>query len=954
MANELVTNLKVQTDDAVNPLRQLEEQAKGSDDAMAAMADSIANGLTDISDRAGRAFGRLADGATVSQSAFDGVISKVDALKSQVVETFGGLENAPEPFRNAVKAAEDTARSLSEEIVRQKERLATLRDAYGQTATKADDAADATKRLGEEEKRVTDTTAELGDEAAKTGAALDGLASTGKTAADEMRASTLTFEQAATGAANRVTEAWESFNKEQRLTPGQINAVAQAVEVLKITMQQQADAGVAATAEQLAQYERLEGQLGELTARANQLTNAARDNAIRLQESGTQVDGLASAVQSLASLAGPAGAKIGAVAGQAGNLASTAQNAKSAIEAMNVNTLSASASSGTLAVQLGAVAAALYVAVQGGSALAETNAANRDTIDDLVTGVKTLLPNLAELRSKLDGIQTAGQNAQASLTSGEFRGAANDLTAMAIAAGKGRQEMALFYDLLRQGFSTLEATRIAADDNRAALEAYNQAREQGGRSQELWNQAVRTAAGDAETLSKRIDFLKRQLDDEKTRIEATTEAQKENNAAKREAISIAEQKADSIGRLLSVEEQALQIVSSAQIHLAQATNGTSLAINQALTVISAYIAESDRHAIALGNEAAALQQALNMTDGLTKAERERIQAVIDLAKNANDLTVAEQNRGKELAAAIISGKAAAAAVKEQAEALTALREATTAAADAERNATVETDAHTKSIRAQIDAIDAQLDRMGATAEATGALAETDQFAGASADFLRMKREALVRELEVGLSVVRAALDVTNEESDARAKLAGIIEQERAAQANVRTTTEGLHTVIEHGRTVYTNLSDAQREAAKATSSITEAQRQAADATIKVTSATEGVMIGAAAAAEVMNKLAPASVAAGQGLEELARQAPAAAKAVEDLADAASGALPASLENAAGATDRLVTNVRQLIDLLPSLREQVVETSRAADGLGESFSRAAGDPGSSYVNVTEAP
>lgn len=766
----------------LDALRQAEEQFTA---AGGTLATSLSNGFKDVESSVQKSFNTLNAGGAVSEAALTKLISKLAAMKEAIEASGKPLEEMPAEFRQAFETGQQQVAALSAAMETAKARTEAMRDTFRQTTPAVKDTADAVRDVGKAaEESSSDTAA----------------------AFEKIRGEAASFEDTAAGAISKVEAAWQSFNQEQKLTQAQINDVGQAVESLRIVMAQQAETGVQASQEQIQVLSRLEGEYSELTARANQLSNATKDNAINLKETGTQVNAVAGGVQVLAGLMGPLGKQVGSVAGEVGNLASTAQQLKGTLGALDVATLGAGKSAAALGVQVGAVAATAVLAVTAGLKLAGANEKNKEVIDDL-------LPSLADLRKAwADVLLMFGTVAD---RMGAVQGEVNKL-----ATGDG----------------SIDALRVAAEGGADALHKFHEAVAQG-------IPEGNAAAGAIALANSELREKRKQLLDSVGAENAATESTRANAEQHRTAAGEVRSHTTALDEYATAQQKANDAVSAAGVAvtvLEQAHAGTTAAISQGAAVISSYIQESDKNSVALGQLATALQTALDSTDGLTKAERGRIQALIDLAKNANGLTDAEQKRAAALAQAIISGKAATEALNEQGEAAKKAAEAIAEAGTVTGEAATATDSYTDAIRRHIEAIDDKLRAMGQSQTAGEALSAIDLDAGTSADYLRMKRESLARELEGSLSVWRSATEATNTQKDAQAELAAIIEREKTAQTGIATAAQQLYVVHSSNRDVFTNL--------------TEAQNRAATATIKVYEATQTQIERAREAAEVIREL----------------------------------------------------------------------------------------------------
>lgn len=631
-------------------------------------------------------------------------------------------------------------------------------------------------------------------------------------ALDDATTAASRFDEIATIAMERVQAAEKTLNDELRITPRQLGVTVQAVESLKIEMLEMADQGIVATGEQIAKYQMLEGEVLNLTLRANQLTNAVSDNAGRLKETGAQVQGVAFGVQQLTSALGPNAAKVGMLIGNVGQLGGAYEGMKDAVHAMDLNTISATASMAKMGVQAGAVAAAAVAGAAAGTALARANQENKKVIDDFVKSLKELKDSaLAGAIDRVGAMQSALQKMIASLGSGEVDDLRQDTIGLGIAMEQGADAAKVYYQLINDGWNDVAAMKAVTQEAEEAAQLYRLAHEQGARSVMLWNEAVANAGKTGQGLARELALLKIQLEEEGGTLAALAEQKKQDADRTREQTQRTEENTAALreNQLAQRDAQDSAVRASVDALLYErAVNGSSEAVNILTRTIRDMIGASDENSVALAREAAELQAKLDKLDGLGASQRARIQEIIDLAKKGNELTETDRLYVEQLTRIVESGNKAAASTALRKKATEDLSDAIRELSESERLEIAAEEARIATIGRELalvrEAIEEAERRQGISREQT----EINLDQGASLDYLRMKEAQLTREMEPQITIARASAAAKAEDTDARAKLVAIIDAEKASADATRGAHRELNTVIENGRTVVTNLTDA--------------------------------------------------------------------------------------------------------------------------------------------------
>lgn len=806
-----------------------------------------------------------------------------DAGKAAALEIASGFERAGQSVRESGLALE-VQRAGLQAILSEADKLTTRYITMGAEGKEGANAvATATLKL---KANLADVNAEIGKEIDR----FRKLGTEGDAAFGNISGAALTFGGIAEGATDRVNAAWKSLNEDFKLTPKQIAMVAQAVELLKLEMIEMSERGQAATVEQIAVYEKLEGELTKLTLKTNQLTNAASDNSARLKETGAQVQGVAMGVQQLTAALGPNAAKVGLLVGNIGQLGGAVEGFKDATAAMNLNNIVASNSFATMGTQIAAILGALIAGAAAGGKFSDQTTENAQTIDRMVESLKKWLAvdvsdwtdrfNL-DLQKNLAGLTDADTAAESywnllksfPAASTDFIASMLGMTNALDSTGSAQRFQTV---ATRDGIDAITAEAIAAKNSVAAWKFYEDSRRAGETGQRLWTQAIEASKDGVGEFNR---FLK---ENSAEMAKAVTETGKNTEALKKEA-----DERDRINRLIQEEIQARANLVEQQrastdatnenvarmIDQNAVTNGATVAIREKLAAIGEDIAQSDLHSVSLARDAAKLQELLDKTDGLTSAQRARIQAVKDLADRANELTDAEQRHGAELIKAIVAGREYVAMLVERKTVTETIAASESASAVAEQ-------LRVETIRTQIELIRDQIQQMERLQGVARQDIAVNMDKGVSIDLLRMREEALSRQVEGGITVWHKEADAKKVSTDA---MLSALSHEKIAYDNVSTAATALNTVLENGKTVYTNLTAEQRAHAAEAVETVKAQGKIGDGADALGLKVEALRANLAAATLQMTALMNSSAATE---EQLAKTAAAVDKMNESAAKAA--------------------------------------------------------------------
>lgn len=246
------------------------------------------------------------------------------------------------------------------------------------------------------------------------------------------------------------------------------------------------------------------------------------------------------------------------------------------------------------------------------------------------TGANDLIVELLTLHPAVQLVSTGTVDLEESTT-----GVIAALHKFGIEAKEGKEGVASLNAGIAAGLNFWERNKVAVRENAEVGQFYERTLRLGREGQRIWEEAVRKSDGTAEGLKK----VTHELTEELTRAEAQqrkeTEAKKNAEAAARKVADAYQNEVQAL-RDLSIEHQKVsnEIQNSVEetIRASEVTNGFSTEIAGLLGKIQAMLPEHEKHSVGLKATAAELQNVLDRTSGLTAAEREHIQSMIDATK----------------------------------------------------------------------------------------------------------------------------------------------------------------------------------------------------------------------------------------------------------------------------------------------------------------------------------
>jgi len=793
-------------------------------------------------------------GEDVQQSA-DHAASAVEKLTREWKEEVVAAKAAGVAFDEATAVAAieklaDSIRKSGDSLENRKAALEGLADGITEYFRRVEDATEgAGTETTEQGKLIEATLAKVQAQIAEVDAGLRGVGPAATEGGEQARDAFLSVEKALELANGAAASAQTKLDETGRIPRKSIADLAAVIETVSIAMERTAQTSDAATAEQLANFEALRIKLGELTEVTNRQVNAAGDNSGALKETGNQVNDLTGALSGLINVTGSGSTVFGTAVQKIGAGASAYERAKDAVKTLHLNTLSASASTATLASQIAILAAVAIGSIKIGLELAATNKENAATIESMGRAAKGTVPSLQEMSSRMDGVQSAGQDLlilmaerfptvmkgfavgfaepsksaeeltertralidEERLLAKETEGLTDVMLKLAVASSVGRTKAELFALAQRQGFGANEAYKLSVKDGTTFQEAYNKSLEAGARGRDLYDATLRASNGSATEFASLLPGLIVKLDEELRVTKLLAEAEDDRNKALRDGINLAQVKGDSIDRQLSAEEAMLLRVSHAYEAVDTATNGTTVAITEAAKSISAFLPAAEANIVKLQGLAAALADVAGKTEFASSAERQRVATIADLASRADELTASETRQLVQLLEQIKNGERVTAVTVDRTIATETLTEAVRELTGSERLAMAAEAERLRQLESELEIIGNLIreeeQRLGIGVER----AERNIYEGASLDYLRQREAQLKREQEERIIVIHGSAKAEDTASEAREKLVTIIEREKAAADGAASSHKNLTQVIENGRVVWTNLTEEQEK-----------------------------------------------------------------------------------------------------------------------------------------------
>jgi hypothetical protein len=795
------------------------EAARGSEQAIGEVV-----GAVDEQTRATEAAGEAAtDAGQAIQDAAGRAAQSVNEIVDEWNETItaakaAGLAFDDESAAGSIKELAAAIRASGDSLEQQKEALHGLAAGLAEDLAKIETASTgAGDETVAQAKSIRDALTEVRAKVVEVDAGLRLLGGAGAAGGEEAEQSFISVGASLRLANQAARDAETQLEKTGRVPKASIRELAEIIETVAIANERVKGTSDEATEEQLANVEQLKGKLRDLTEVTNRQTNAAGDNAVALKETGDQVNGLAGALTGLINVTGSGSTVFGTMVTKIGSGASAYERARDAVRALDVSTISATT-------KLGLMSAALVGGALAGKQFAEQTTENAGEIDRLTESIKKWLST--DVSSWVDGVNLSMQKEIEGLMDSETALASylKLLTLVPLLHEKSGASIRFRTAAIRDGIDALVAEEVATKNGAKAWEFYQNSRRGGEEGQRLWHQAIEASKRGGDAFNK---FL---ADNAKAMADHVAHTNRSADAIKKEADERARNTrliAEEIGQRAALIEQQMAATAETNervrrmIDENEVTNGATIAIRAKLAAIAEDITQSDVHSVSLARTAGALQEVLDAQDGLTRAERARIQDVINLAKRANDLTEAEQQYAAALIKAIETGNKHAAMLKARQTATADLTNAMREIADAEAISLRQRDEHVSAMQRELDLIREQIAEAERAQGIDRQQIAINQYEGASLDFLRMKEKQMREELESSLSVWNANAEAKKADVaeslriiEESVKIEAAYARQREAIALVATSTNEYHKIVENGRVVWTNLTDEQRKNAE--------------------------------------------------------------------------------------------------------------------------------------------
>lgn len=648
-----------------------------------------------------------------------------------------------------------------------------------------------------------------------------------------------------------------------------IGRAVSAVELYRSTVIEAAGSIDQARAEEVARLGQLEQHIARVNDVANKLTNARKDNIVNLQEWGGRIGGVGLAVQDLTRSLGPQAAAIGDVAAKVGFAAMNYEQLKDVI--------------GELPGTIGLALVAFAAAAAAGKKLSETNAENTESWAELKDAVHDVLPTFSELKDRIGATQSeldkmlagdsAFENYVTLLTLGLNKVVFAE-GALEVALKKGGAARDAYYALIRAGFSTTDAERLALEKTGLAAAAYAKAKEQGASAINLWNIAVAQSGGNAERLAQILPATIKQIDAIAKSAELAAAAEKEWAAAQQTAGSATADNTAIVQKALETAEQ-----------YEQAIDGTTANINTLLDSIVLLVRGGEENAVAYERLGATLATVLENTGKLTTEQRANIEAAADLAKKGDQLTEAEKKRLEQLVKQIETGNRHVATLEATAKATNAATDATTRNAQNTIAAAQAIDGVTRARQTELEILDSIIARKEQERIAQERSAIAARYEGETIEWLQQARESLANEMKPQLTIWTGA----------EAAHRGIADEVRnevdQTLANVSAKTS-LNDINRHVKESEDALKDSMTNVTEAQQKSIAAAAQAADATGKIIPNADG-------AAAAMERLRTPFVFMPGDARDLAAALPEVDRYIQSIKEHGPGAGEALQAVAAG-------------------------------------------------------
>ncbi|HSY50397.1 MAG TPA: hypothetical protein VLC46_16415 [Thermoanaerobaculia bacterium] len=734
-----VASYLVDTGASTQNIQAVQDALVQSGNAGISSASRITQGLEAIETNSDKAMGKIANGAQVSDSALTQLAARYVALQQAVTDAFGSIENAPQAIQDAMRVAEEQVQGVNTAVVSMGDRVTLAAERFRELATSGGDAAKTVAEGADAASGALDTVgtsataagtavtegADAASEALDTESesatraaeAIDGMAAASARAAlplPDVTRGVVSVDIAAQHMADTVAHAWQVDEEGGRLSARQLTVVVenrvrlrQAI-IDEFGSLEEADAATRAT------YEAWDAEVQRLIQHTQELMVAQRQATVALKEGGEQFATIGLMAQQAGRLFGETGQKIGSAAGELGLMGAMSAHLQKNFEGLKLNELQGGFA--RTAIQAALVTAAFLASSAAGLKLAEANAENAESFDNLVKSMEgafqtDFMPWFGRIEAAAQvfiadmmNATTASMHFWEAISSGDkdaaiaaldqasksFNGlafetmnamSAQDRRAQSTNKAATADEIAAKFAKENADMARMVAT--ATDAARAAVEKRTAATKDGAAADE---EATKGATADAheqadaaEALAKVATDLAKAKEVEAKNATLVVAAMKEEAKAKnddsdatKQSIKLAEDQAKAKGQLATaaklaadaLKEAAAQAKEDARqededaksaAHLTDMLQSLTDAVNQET---GAYAKKET----AIQKQIDKLQEELKTNDDLSDSDKARIQQMITVAARIDQLQQAEDKL--------------TAAKKQEAEATTAQTSAT--------------------------------------------------------------------------------------------------------------------------------------------------------------------------------------------------------------------------------------------------------------------------------------
>jgi len=613
-------NLAEGASEAAGALQKLGATGSAAEGEIAAGAGSAAAGVAEITTAAG------------------GANAEVDELgetaRKNVAVATAEFKKAAEAVRASNVPLDEQKRKL-EEIEKE---VRAVKDEF-QSVPGIDAAVEA--GLEEVRKKIVEVDDEIKEQSEsikKQKAQWGGLSEDAQAALTALGGKTEDVDNALANAAIAIQKVNNQIETTGTVSKGAVGKAAEAYENATAAVKRFEQAGGAASPVHVAALQKLEAELGNVTNKAAGLTQANKDQAVGLQETGQQATQLASSFATIASSIGVVNPGVSTAIGRFGSLGIIYENVKDQAKALDLNTLALGASlraQGTaagalsprwlaLGTQIGATVVAMIAATKAGKEFASTSDANKESWEQYTKVVKEWVA--VDLGRRLGGVQKAFAEFGANVWSNVIppqEAITKGLQEYTIAVQKGGFALELYRGLLREGVSDEVAFEAALNSTREAQETYKNVVDLGGEALREWSEQAKKNAKDAKALG-----------------------------------TVTVEMRDAMAAAVKVQ----RLLAEAQKDVTDVSEKDMAVLRSLIGVINQHIDSSEKRDVLLRNASGLLSTYVSKLDGLSRVERERLTIIAELTAKGKDLDAGERELLKRMAEQFLAAQKASGAM----------------------------------------------------------------------------------------------------------------------------------------------------------------------------------------------------------------------------------------------------------------------------------------------------